>query len=143
MPRPRYHAALSLGIAGLFAIKERRWQAAVPVLVAGVLVDFDHLVDFAVARQRDGHPDHIILPLHAWEWVFALLARGTRTSRGLAGGLAGHLALDQHNHVISHPFFYWMVVRLAHGFRADEHLVHTQELHAGAAWMRDHPLTWR
>src|SRR4249920_440551 len=99
MPLPRYHAMVSLGVAGVIVARSRRWRDALPILVAGVLVDVDHLVDLAVNRYT-GKRDHLILPLHAWEWVFALLARNTRRERNLAGGLAGHLALDQFNTAI-------------------------------------------
>src|SRR5919204_1781782 len=118
MPRPRYHAAVSLGLAALVVARSRRWRDALPVLAAGVLVDLDHLVDLAATRAS-GKTEWLILPLHAWEWVCALLARRTRLSDGLAGGLATHLAMDQLNPAIRHPLFYWLVVRAAYGFRAD------------------------
>ena len=41
MPRPRYHAALSLAVATVVVARTRRWRDALPVLVAGVLVDVD------------------------------------------------------------------------------------------------------
>jgi hypothetical protein len=79
VPRPRYHTALSLGLAALLVVRTRRWRDAVPVLVAGVLVDVDHLVDLAVNRASgSGDSMWSILPLHAWEWVFALVTRRTR-----------------------------------------------------------------
>jgi hypothetical protein len=141
MPRPRYHAALSLAVAALVVARTRRWRDAVPVLVAGVLVDFDHLVDLAVTR-RAAKAEWIILPLHAWEWVFGLLWRRSRVADGLAGGLAAHLALDQFNPVIRHPFFYWLVVRLAHRFRAVRPLVNTERFAHDARWMTQHPTRW-
>src|SRR5919201_4931374 len=104
MPRPRYHAAVSLGLASLVVLRSRRWRDALPVLVAGVLVDVDHLFDLSVSRAL-GKIDYAILPLHAWEWVFGLLLRGTQLSRGLAAGLAAHLAMDQLNPVVEHPLF--------------------------------------
>jgi hypothetical protein len=141
MPRPRYHAALSLGLALLVVRRSRRWRAAWPVLLAGVLVDVDHLVDLAVNR-RAGGVRYLILPLHAWEWVLGLLARGSHASLGLAGGLAVHLALDQLNGIIRHPLFYWITVRARYGFRADWPLVDPERVEAGASWMRQSPLDW-
>lgn len=142
MPLPRYHAAVSLGVAGIVVARTRRWQDAVPVLVAGVLVDLDHLFDLVLLR-RFGRTDVVVLPLHAWELVLALLFRGgTRTTRGMAGGLAAHLALDQHNWTVRHPLFYWITVRAWYRFRACEPLVHRDRFHAAGAWTRQHPLRW-
>jgi hypothetical protein len=141
MPRPRYHAALSLGLAALVVARSRRWRDALPVLVAGVLVDIDHLVDLAATRAS-GKAEWIILPLHAWEWVFGLLARRARFSDGLAGGLAAHLALDQLNPVVQHPLFYWLVVRLSYRFRAQPPLVDPHQFAERARWMTQPPSRW-
>ncbi len=114
-----------------------------PILVAGVLVDVDHLVDLGIHRlDVDGPPRYIVLPLHAWEWVFGLLLRGTGAATGLAGGLAVHLALDQLNGAIRHPLFYWITVRARHGFRAEEPLLHRQRFVHSATWMRRGPTSW-
>jgi hypothetical protein len=141
MPRPRYHALVSLGLAAFVVRRSRRWQDAVPVLVAGVLVDLDHLVDLA-ANRRAGGARYLILPLHAWEWVLGLLLHGSRPRRGLAGGLAVHLALDQLNSAIRHPLFYWISLRAAHGFRAVAPLVFPERIQRGARWMQQSPLEW-
>lgn len=141
MPKPRYHTALSLALAGLVVARTHRWRDAVPVLVAGVLVDIDHLVDL-LANRTSETPRWAILPLHAWEWVFALLLRRTRHADHLAGGLAAHLALDQLNPVITHPLFYWITVRALHRFRAEEPLVDPERWTRGSQWMKQHPGEW-
>jgi hypothetical protein len=141
MPLPRYHAAVTLGVAALIVARTRRWRDAVPVLVAGVLVDLDHLADLLVTRAA-GRAAWIILPLHAWEWVFGLLLRRSRLADMLAAGLAPHLALDQFNPVVQHPFFYWMVVRLAYRFRAAWPLVDPKGFAESARWMTAHPTRW-
>ena len=141
MPRPRYHAAVSLGVAALVVARTRRWRDALPVLVAGVLVDIDHLVDLAATRAT-GKTEWIILPLHAWEWVFGLLARRRRLTDGLAGGLAAHLALDQLNPVTRHPLFYWVTLRAAYRFRAVRPLVDPDRFAYEARWMTQHPSRW-
>jgi hypothetical protein len=141
MPRPRYHAAVSLGLAALVAAQPRRWRDALPVLAAGVLVDLDHRVDLAVSR-RGGRPGYIILPLHAWEWVCGLLAWRSRVTLGLGAGLATHLALDPLNLVIRHPLFYWLTVRAAHRFRAREPLVAAERYRESAKWMFEGPGHW-
>jgi hypothetical protein len=121
--------------------RTRRWQDAIPVLVAGVLVDLDHLVDLFANRGK-GVPVWAILPLHAWEWVFALVLRHRRRTDGFAAGLAAHLALDQLNPVISHPFFYWISLRAANGFRATRPLVDPEHWARESGWMRQHPGEW-
>jgi hypothetical protein len=141
VPKPRYHAALSIALAGLVVARTHRWRDALPVLAAGVLVDVDHLVDL-LANRTSATPRWTILPLHAWEWVFALLLRHTRRTDGLAGGLAAHLALDQLNPVISHPLFYWITVRARHGFRVREPLVNPERYARASGWMKQRPAEW-
>jgi hypothetical protein len=141
MPRPRYHAAVSLALAALVVARTRRLSSALPVLIAGVLVDVDHFVDLA-ANRASGKPDWLIIPLHAWEWVLTLAARGSQRSLGLAGGLAAHLAMDQWNPSIAHPLAYWITFRLRHGFRARAPLVDEARFLRAAAWMRAHPTRW-
>jgi len=141
VPRPRYHTALSLALAGLVVARTHRWRDALPVLVAGVLVDLDHMVDLLANRAND-RPTWVILPLHAWEWVFALLTLRTRTTDALAGGLAVHLALDQTNRAVTHPFFYWIALRARYGFRADPPLVHPERWAHGSRWMSESPQHW-
>jgi hypothetical protein len=141
VPRPRYHTAVSLALAALVVARSRRWRDALPVLVAGVLVDIDHVVDL-VANRRAGRLAWIILPLHAWEWVLGLLARRTRDTDGLAGGLAAHLALDQINHAITHPLFYWITFRALHAFRPRPPLIDPERYARGARWMQQSPRQW-
>jgi hypothetical protein len=121
--------------------RTRRWRSAIPILIAGVLVDVDHLVDLVANRQGDDLR-WTILPLHAWEWVMALLARRTPLSDGLAAGLAGHLALDQMNHAITHPLFYWISVRALYRFRARPPLASPERYERGAKWMSEGPGGW-
>ena len=141
VPRPRYHTAVSISLAALVVWRTRRWRDTVPILIAGILVDIDHLVDLAANRQSGG-PSWAILPLHAWEWVFTLLTRRARLADGLAGGLAAHLALDQMNPAISHPLFYWITFRALHAFKARPPLVEPDRWERGARWMRQSPRDW-
>jgi len=138
MPRPRYHAAVSLTLAAVVVLRTRRWRDAIPILIAGVLVDLDHLVDLAVNRSV-GEPRYMIMPLHAWEWVAALLLK---QHRNLAGGLAAHLALDQHNRLIRHPLFYVISVRARYGFRAEAPLIEPADVKESAKWMFQSPRDW-
>lgn len=111
------------------------------MLIAGILVDIDHLVDL-LANRRAGQLAWVFLPLHAWEWVLTLLTRRTRLGNGFAAGLAAHLALDQMNHAITHPFFYWITFRAMHGFRARAPLIDRKRYEHGSAWMQQSPTDW-
>ncbi|MBV9326041.1 MAG: hypothetical protein JO352_19935 [Chloroflexi bacterium] len=141
MPKPRYHTALSLGLAALMVARTRRWRSAVPILIAGVLVDIDHVVDL-LANRQGADIRWSILPLHAWEWVLTLLTRRTPLADGLAGGLAAHLALDQMNHAVTHPLFYWITLRALHGFRARPPLINPERYARGSRWMARGPTDW-
>lgn len=141
MPKPRYHTAVSLGLAALVIARQRRWRAAIPILIAGVLVDIDHLVDL-FANRSSKRPVWTILPLHAWEWVFALLLPRSSRADDLATGLAAHLALDQMNKAITHPLFYWITFRARHRFRARAPLVDPERYARGSDWMKQGPLDW-
>ncbi len=121
--------------------RTRRWRSAIPILVAGVLVDLDHLADYFANRGGES-PIWAILPLHAWEWVMALTFRGTPRAEGLATGLAAHLALDQVNSAISHPLFYWISFRALNRFRARQPLVNPERYARGARWMKQTPKDW-
>jgi hypothetical protein len=141
VPKPRYHTALSLALAALMVARTRRWRSAVPILIAGVLVDVDHLVDL-VANRQGANLRWSFLPLHAWEWVIALLARRASLTDGLAGGLAGHLALDQMNRAITHPLFYWITFRALHRFHAGPPLTTPERYFRGSRWMERGPRHW-
>ena len=96
----------------------------------------------AARSSARGKTEWIILPLHAWEWVFGLVARHSRVTDHLAAGLAAHLALDQLNPVIRHPFFYWLTVRLAYRLRAVAPLVDPDRFAHEARWMTQSPTRW-
>lgn len=117
------------------------WRSAIPILIAGVLVDVDHVVDY-FANYHAERPVWAILPLHAWEWVLALVSRRNPRADGLATGLAAHLAMDQVNHAISHPLFYWITFRALHRFRARAPLVDPMRYARGARWMKQSPADW-
>ena len=65
MARPRFHILVTAPLAWAAA---RRWGpvAAVGAVVGGVLIDGDHLVDYAWTRVT-GERSHYFAPLHGWE----------------------------------------------------------------------------
>jgi hypothetical protein len=95
-----------------------------------------------LANYGADKPKWVFLPLHAWEWVFALIFRGQRLSDDLAVGLAAHLALDHTNAAITHPFFYWMWFRMLNRFRARAPLIDPVRYARGSQWMKQGPLDW-
>jgi hypothetical protein len=70
MARPRFHALVTAPVAWA---AHRQWGplSAAGVLVTGVFIDLDHLVDYAWTRLR-GARSHYFAPLHGWELAAAV-----------------------------------------------------------------------
>lgn len=70
MARPRVHLLVSTALAWW---TWRRWgpAGALAALVAGVLLDADHLVDYAFTG-RGRRRTHYFAPLHGWEYPLTL-----------------------------------------------------------------------
>lgn len=130
MARPRVHLLFSLALAWW---TWRRWgpAGALAALVAGVLLDADHLVDYAVTG-RGRRRTHYFAPLHGWEYplTLALIALkgqasnvngppGDATSAGLALGWALHIIIDVLSNRPRHPGVYLVLYRLAYAFRRE------------------------
>ncbi len=81
MARPRFHLLLAAPLAWR---AHRRWGplAAAGALAAGVLIDVDHLVDYALTRLRRER-SHYVAPLHGWELaaLVSALAAGAALAR--------------------------------------------------------------
>ncbi|MCC6628190.1 MAG: hypothetical protein IT340_12410 [Chloroflexi bacterium] len=140
MARPRVHLAAT--VLALALLRRRlSWPERAVALVAGVLVDADHLVDLALARWA-GRRRWVVLPLHGWELVAALLlgGRGALAGPARVGALALllHLLLDLATNRPARPALYSLLYRGRHGFRADR-------LRAGqgrGGWMRQRWWQW-
>jgi hypothetical protein len=74
-----------------------------------VLIDSDHIVDWALNGGREDYSRRIVVPLHGWEYPLLLLAVGRapavapavrRALVALAAGWACHLLLD---FLVNHP----------------------------------------
>jgi hypothetical protein len=81
MARPRFHLLLTAPLAWR---AHHRWGplAAAGALAAGVLIDADHLVDYALTRLRRER-SHYVAPLHGWELaaLVSALAAGAALAR--------------------------------------------------------------
>jgi hypothetical protein len=145
MSRPRYHLLTTIPLAAFAA---RKWgpMAAAGALCGGLLIDADHLLDYAWTRVRN-EKSHYLAPLHAWELVLALGVAGrTAVQRarrravpdrwvgqerlidspgvaaalvGLALGMGFHLVVDVVGNRPEHPWVYSLAYRLRHGFKRE------------------------
>jgi hypothetical protein len=136
--RPRLHLAASLVVGVGFALARRDARPLIAALAAGVLVDLDHLADYALHRTRAGER-YVLVPLHGWELLVLLvpLDRRLRTGGALTGAYLAHLALDQVTNTLRSPWSYFILYRLAHGFRADA--VGARDLANAFDWSRAGP----
>lgn len=110
--KAQYHVVLSVAVAGLLYAGFRSWAMAASSLVAGVLLDLDHLIDYyveyGIPRTTNDFLDacyerrmqRALLLFHAWEWllllgVLAVLSGGNEWLLGALIGTAHHLVCDQ------------------------------------------------
>lgn len=117
---PIVHTAVSLSI-GVSAWAIGASPIAVPVaLVAGVLPDLDHIIDFWDPGD-EGRKRFMFRPFHAWEYfcLALLIAVGLYwESLFLVAilGYLGHIAIDQLANRV-HPLAYSLAYRTSKGFR--------------------------
>jgi len=119
MARPRWHILATTPLAGVLW---RRWGglAALGAVAGGVLIDVDHLIDYAWTRAK-GEKSHYLAPFHGWEVAVALtlFAGRSRAVAGLAAGVWLHLVVDVIGNRPKHPGVYSLVYRTKHGFRRE------------------------
>ncbi len=129
---PFAHVAVSTALGGAVWLALKSFPAGLACLLAGVLVDLDHLLDYVYNygwRPRARHflrtfkhdiLRRIIVLLHSWELaplaVLVVWRSGWHpVGIGLLTGAAAHLALDQifnrHN-----PLAYFLTYRIYHRF---------------------------
>ncbi len=118
---PHKHVLISLaaGAAGWRLTGER--GAVIAAVVAGVLPDLDHIVDYAYYSLRGDHK--LILLLHGYEYVLlgAAIALSTN-NRSLGVALFSylvHLAVDQ----MENRTYWWgysLLLRAYHKFRIED-----------------------
>lgn len=95
---PRHHVLMSLGV-GLVGWRYSRSLASLPLsLLAGTLVDLDHIVDYAWYALKGEH--RFILPLHSYElvpvlWWVAKSLLGQRVAVPVVASFVLHLLSDE------------------------------------------------
>lgn len=127
------HAAITSAVCAGLYLAFRSPGMAIACFAAGVFIDLDHFLDYAVNFAprfglrhffecfKDRVFNRVIVFLHAWEWVALAIAIACATWSGVAAGIAAglllHMALDQafnrHN-----PCGYFISFRLANKFDA-------------------------
>lgn len=118
---PRQHAALSLGV-GLLGLLWSGKPAVVPAsLVAGILVDIDHVADYAWYSATGEH--RLLLPLHGYELALPLgwlMSRwlGPRAAITVTLAYLLHLITDERCN-LTRPGTYSLLWRVRHSFRLD------------------------
>lgn len=119
---PHKHAVISaaIGTVGWRATDDP--AAFVAAMLAGVLPDVDHIVDYEYFRLRKSH--RLILPLHGYEYTFlgGVLARRSRNKNILWLATLSylvHLLADQIENK-TRPLAYSLLFRAWHQFRIEE-----------------------
>lgn len=134
------HLALSI-LAGsiIFIIFRKFWPAFLSAIIAGVVIDFDHLIDYFLAFGGDFHlnyflsgyqflkTDKIYIWFHAWEYVIifiiaAIIIKNSIvkiTLFSLALGLFFHLSADCLLNEGMRPQAYSIIYRIKNNFDAE------------------------
>jgi hypothetical protein len=138
LARPSLHLAASLVVGAGFALARKDARPLLAALVSGVLVDLDHLADYALHRTPVGER-YVIVPLHAWELLPALVPLDRRLGTGgaLTCAYLAHLCLDQATNTLRSPWSYSILYRLARRFRSDA--VGARDLEHAFDWSRAGP----
>ena len=113
--KPGHHAAVSIVISGILYSIFKSWGLAVASLISGILVDFDHIIDYWIEyglrldfkqffnyfdEKNFGNRKKLFFVFHGWEWLIVMLAAAWLTGwnlwvTGLLIGFGQHMALDE------------------------------------------------
>ena len=140
---PSRHAAVSLGISAVLWFFTRNVFAASVAFATGVLVDIDHLIEYAIhygwrdfsikefyqickrthLKNTSRRFKKLYLIFHSYEivillWVAALLIKNIYLV-AFALGYSGHLILDGIGNPF-HPCSYFIIRRVIKNFEADK-----------------------
>jgi hypothetical protein len=110
--RLEHHIAFSAAFSGILYAVFRSWEMSLSSLLAGVLMDVDHLLDYLLEYGKpfnvrkffrasyEGEYLRYFLLLHVWEWLplFAVCAWWSGWNSWITGfclGWVQHMVLDQ------------------------------------------------
>jgi hypothetical protein len=128
----RHHVVFSAVISASLYAATDSWQPAAASLASGILIDLDHVIDYAVEYGPpldlkrflrlvyEARYKYVFYIFHAWEWFILGTAAAWATgwnvySAGLLIGYGLHLALDQIGNKGS-TWTYFMLWRWKQGF---------------------------
>jgi hypothetical protein len=155
----------SAGLGAIFWAKSRDPWTMVLSLVFGVLVDLDHVIDYWYSEGRICFDLHTFLRtrywrkkgrlfifFHAFEYL-PLVFLVWQALKGRKWAVAATVAMSSHvlaDHLVNElrPLGYFILYRLAHGFRAEElidwqRVARLEAKHAERKRLAEqHPLPW-
>ena len=136
---PSRHIITSLSLGAVIGALTNSFLACILCFLAGVLIDIDHLLEYAIhfglrgfnirkfywtcqklaKPEQDGGVKKIYLILHAGEivilfWLAALVSKNIYIF-SIASGYTGHLILDALANVFK-PWAYFITIRLRNNF---------------------------
>ncbi len=140
--KPGHHAAVSIVLSGILYSVFKSWGLAAASFVSGILVDFDHIIDYWIEyglrfdlKQFFNYFDEknfenrkkLFFVFHAWEWLIVLAAAAWLTGwnlwvTGLLIGYGQHMVIDELYNSLKYrirPFVwgYFLLWRWKNGFR--------------------------
>ena len=127
------HFIITCFLTALVYISTRSISYAAAVILGGIFIDLDHLIDyflyfgsiFKLEKFVDGDAlasGHVYLFLHSWELAFIILLAGLIIPSGillaLFLGMSAHLTVDSIQR--ENPYTtYFLIYRISKGFKVD------------------------
>lgn len=141
---PSRHAAISLGLGLLLWWRTASFLSLVLTMVAGFLIDVDHLVEYFRYRIT-GKRDKLYVLLHSLEllvplWALALAFRRQTQALVITLGFFAHLASDGFAYG-NNPWIYFFIYRARKGFNFDV-LSPPKRPMKELDWVQWSPLSW-
>lgn len=131
----KHHLAISTGVSGIVYYFSESWGLTITSLIAGVLIDLDHLIDYFLNEglkldvkdffkfYREERYRRLTIIFHGWEWLILLFllswfSRWNPILTGLFIGFTQHLLLDKFYNIsrFSSYSFFW---RWSVGFKPE------------------------
>ena len=131
--KPKYHVAVSAGLAIGLQLVGHSWPASLGCFLSGVLIDLDHYVDYCYIKKEfpyqfkdlaafseDLSESKVYILFHGYEYLFVLwlsiyYLHLNLVWIGVAIGLTTHLIFDQFTNPVK-PLFYFVTFRSMNKF---------------------------